>query len=66
MVLIYTEVQDGKVKKSALESVFYGSKVAASTGTTCVALILGHADDASRLGGFGANEVWEINNSKLA
>lgn len=66
MVLVYTEVQDGKVKKSALESVFYGSKVAASTGTTCVALILGHADDAGRLGGFGANEVLEINDSKLA
>ncbi len=65
MVLVYTEVQDGKVKKSALESVFYGSKVAASSGTTCVALILGHADDAGRLGGFGANEVLEINDSKL-
>lgn len=65
MILVYTEVQDGKVKKSALESVFYGSKVAASSGTTCVALILGHADDAGRLGGFGANEVLEINDSKL-
>ena len=66
MVLVYIEAQDGKVKKSALESVFYGSKVAASDGTTCVALLLGHADDAARLGGFGANEVLEINDSKLA
>ncbi len=66
MVLVYTEAQDGKVKKSALESVFYGSRVAASDGTTCVALLLGHADDAGRLGGFGANEVLEINDNKLA
>lgn len=66
MVLVYIEAQDGKVKKSALESVYYGSKTAALNGDTCVALILGHADDAGRLGGFGANEVWEINDSKLA
>ena len=66
MVLVYIEAQDGKVKKSALESVYYGSKMAASNGDTCVALILGHADDAARLGGFGANEVLEINDSKLA
>jgi electron transfer flavoprotein alpha subunit len=65
MILVYAETQDGKVKKSALESVSYGAKIAATQGTTCSALILGEAEDGGRLGSFGATEVWQINDPKL-
>ena len=66
MVLVYTEAQDGKIKKAALESVYYGSKIAAAKSTTCVALIFGQVQDAGKLGSYGANEVWNVNDSKLA
>lgn len=66
MILVYAEAQDGKLKKSALESVYFGSRIAAAQGTTCVALILGQAQDGGRLGSFGANEVLEVNDPKLS
>jgi electron transfer flavoprotein alpha subunit len=65
MILVYAETQDGKLKKSALETVFYGSKVAVAKGTSCAALILGQAEDGSRLGSYGANEVWQVNDAGL-
>ena len=57
MILVYAETQDGKVKKSALESVYFGSKLAALNGSSCVALILGPAADAGRLDGGGPVKV---------
>ena len=66
MVLVYAEAQDGKLKKSALEAVYYGSKVATEKGTSCAALILGQAEDGGRLGSFGATEVWQINQAELS
>jgi electron transfer flavoprotein alpha subunit len=65
MILVYAETQDGKVKKSALESVYFGSKMAAAQGTTCAALILGPSDDGGRLGAFGAKEVLHVNGPGL-
>ena len=60
MILVFAETQDGKVKKSALESVYFGSKVAGAQGTTCAAIILGACDDGGRLGKYGANEVLHV------
>ncbi len=65
MVLVYAETQDGKVKKSALEAVYFGAKVAETLSTTCAALVLGSADDAGRLGGYGAKEVFHVADAKL-
>ena len=65
MILVFAETQDGKVKKSALESVYFGSKVAAAQGTTCTALILGQVEDGGRLGAFGAKEVLNVTGSGL-
>ena len=45
MIMVFAETQDGKIKRSALESVYYGSKVAAAQGTTCAALVLGQVED---------------------
>jgi electron transfer flavoprotein alpha subunit len=65
MVLVYAEAQDGKVKKSALEVVYFGAKIAESLNTTCAALVLGRAEDAGRLGSYGAKEVFQVSYSKL-
>ena len=66
MIMVFAETQDGKIKRSALESVYYGSKIAAAQGTTCTALVLGQVEDGGKLGAYGANEVWQVNDAKLA
>jgi len=56
-VLVYAETQGNKIKKAALESVFYARKVADILGSECVALVLGGADSAGSLGQYGAHKV---------
>jgi electron transfer flavoprotein alpha subunit len=58
-VLVFADVLDGKVTKSSLEAVHYGSKVAAQAGTDNVVITYGNADDAdlAALGKFGASKV---------
>lgn len=63
-VLIYTEISNGKIKKSSLEAVTYGSKIAALLNTTATAVIAGDTDGAD-LGKAGAKKVLKIQNSKL-
>lgn len=66
MVLVYIETQNGKIKKAALEAVYYGAKTAEVIGTTCAALVLGSADDAASLGKYGASAVHQVNGDSLA
>lgn len=58
-VLIFADQAEGVVKKSALEAVQYGAKVAQLLNTTAVAIVLGNADAASlaALGNYGASKV---------
>ncbi len=63
-VLIYTEIAKGKVKKSSLEAVNYGSRIAAQLNTTATAVIVGDADLAD-LGKAGATKVLKLKNDKL-
>ncbi len=63
-VLIYTEIAKGKVKKSSLEAVNYGSRIAAKTNTTATAVIVGDAD-LSDLGKAGAKKILKLKNDKL-
>lgn len=64
-VLVYAETQSNKIKKAALESVFYGKKVADAEGTTCVALVLGSAEGAGVLGEYGADRVIQLEDAAL-
>jgi len=64
-VIVYAETQGNKIKKAALECVFYGKKVAELEGTSCVALVLGSASNAGALGEYGADKVIQISDSKL-
>jgi electron transfer flavoprotein alpha subunit len=63
-VLIYTEIAKGKIKKSSLEAVNYGSRIAAQLNTTATAVIVGDAD-VSDLGKAGAKKVLKLKNDKL-
>jgi len=64
-VLIYTEVAKGKIKKSSLEAVNYGSRIAEQLNTTATAVIIGDAD-ISDLGKAGAKKVLKLKNDKLS
>ncbi len=64
-VLIYTEIAKGKIKKSSLEAVNYGSRIAAQLNTTATAVIVSDTD-GSDLGKAGAKKVLKLKNDKLA
>jgi electron transfer flavoprotein alpha subunit len=64
-VLVYAESPKGQFKKTALEAVTYGAKVAAAMGTDCKALVLGDATNPSELGKYGAKEVYHVANTAL-
>ncbi|MBL7888246.1 MAG: electron transfer flavoprotein subunit alpha/FixB family protein [Bacteroidia bacterium] len=63
-VLVYTEIAKGKIKKSSLEAVNYGSRIAAQLNTSVTAVIVGDADTAE-LGKAGAKKVLKLKNDKL-
>ena len=66
-VLIFAESNNGKFKKSTLEAVYYGSKIAAQLNTECIALADGSLDAAelSSLGKFGAAKVVTVKHDNL-
>jgi electron transfer flavoprotein alpha subunit len=64
-VLVYAETQGNKIKKAALECVFYGKKIAELEGTSCIALVLGSVSDAGVLGEYGADKVIQVSDSGL-
>jgi electron transfer flavoprotein alpha subunit len=64
-VLIFVETAEGKAKSSSLEAVAYGAKVAEMLGTSATALVLGDAQDLEGLGGYGANKVLHVADSRL-
>lgn len=63
-VLVYTESDQGKLKKVALEVASYGKTVANLMGTTVTAITI-NAEDTSILGNYGVDKVLKVNDSKL-
>ncbi|GGD45696.1 electron transfer flavoprotein subunit alpha/FixB family protein [Muriicola marianensis] len=63
-VLVYTESENGKLKKNAFEAASYAYKVAQDMGTTLTAVSFGVAD-ASALGEYGVSKVLKVQNDKL-
>jgi len=57
-VLVYTELDNGTFKKTALEAVSYGKGIADAMGTTVTAISLG-SGNADALGAYGAAKVLE-------
>lgn len=63
-VLIYTESNEGKFKKTSFEIASYAKKVADSLGTTVTAVTI-NASDVSSLATFGVSKVVNVTNSDL-
>jgi electron transfer flavoprotein alpha subunit len=61
-ILCYLSVQDGRVKRSALEAMSHAREVASSQGWTLDAALLGSkaADLAGEAAGYGANRVFIV------
>lgn len=66
-VLVYTEINKGRVKKASLECVNYAAKIAQLTGSSVTALVV-NADAAQleEIGKAGANKILSVTNDKLA
>jgi len=53
-VLIFIDHADGLIKKSSLEALCYGAKIAELTGTTAEGILLGTVkEDLKGLGSYG-------------
>ena len=63
-VLVYTESEQGKFKKVALEVASYAKAVANQLGTTVTAVAI-NANDTSELGNYGVDKVLNVTNSQL-
>lgn len=64
-VLVYTESEEGKIKKIALEAVAYAKGIATQMGTSVTAVSI-NANDISELGKYGASKVLQVSNDKLS
>jgi electron transfer flavoprotein alpha subunit len=65
-VLVYIDHADGHVKKSSLEALCYGAKVAELTGTSAEGILLGTVtEDLAVLGKYGAKKIHQVNNEQL-
>ncbi|SDI36637.1 electron transfer flavoprotein subunit alpha/FixB family protein [Winogradskyella thalassocola] len=63
-ILVYTESENGKFKKAALEVVSYAKAVADQMGTSVTAVAV-NADDAEVLGNYGASKVLLVKDESL-
>ncbi|MCR8668799.1 electron transfer flavoprotein subunit alpha/FixB family protein [Aestuariibaculum sp. M13] len=63
-VLVYTESEQGKLKKVAFEVASYAKAVADQLGTTVTAITI-NTDDTSALGNYGVDKVLSVSNSEL-
>jgi electron transfer flavoprotein alpha subunit len=60
MVLVFVETENGKVRKAGLEAVYFGYLTSKKLGLPCNALILGEVSDASSIGLYGADGIYQI------
>ncbi len=63
-VLVYTESENGKLKKAAYEAASYAKGIADKMDTTVTAVSV-NAEDTSDLGKYGVSKVLKVTNEKL-
>lgn len=63
-VLVYTESEEGVIKKIALEAVSYAKGIADQMGTSVTAISI-NANNTSELAKYGASKVLEVSDDKL-
>lgn len=67
-VLIFIELADGEIKKSSLEALYYGAKVAEMTGGSATALAIGAASEGelAKAGNYGVAKVLHAGDDRLS
>ena len=67
-VLIFAELDEGNLKSSSKEAIYYGAKVAGMMGTSATAVVIGQAeaDELATAGRFGASKVLHANDARLS
>jgi len=67
-VLVFAEVENGTLKKSSQEAIFYGAKVAEMMGTSATVIVAGQSDNSAlaEAGKYGANKVLHAVDAKLS
>ncbi|MFK7833507.1 MAG: electron transfer flavoprotein subunit alpha/FixB family protein [Winogradskyella sp.] len=63
-ILVYTESENGKLKKAALEVVSYAKAIADQMGTSVTAVAI-NAENVEALGNYGASKVLSVTNDAL-
>ncbi len=63
-IIVYTESEEGRIKKIAFEAVSYAKGIADQMGSTVTAVAI-NANNSSELGKYGASKVLEVSNDKL-
>lgn len=63
-IIVYTESEEGKIKKIAFEAVSYAKGIADQMGSTVTAVTI-NANNTSELVKYGASKVLEVSNDKL-
>lgn len=67
MILVYTEINKGKVKKASLEAVNYASKIAELTGSSVTAIAINaDANQLEEIGKAGAKKILSVKNDALS
>ncbi len=65
-VLIFIDHADGHIKKSSIEALSYGAKVAAIMGSAAEGILLGTVtEDLAALGKYGVKKIHQVNNEIL-
>jgi electron transfer flavoprotein alpha subunit len=65
-VLIFIDQSEGHIKKSSLEALSYGAKVAEMTRTSAEAVVLGKvSDDLASLGKYGIKKIYHAADEKF-
>ncbi|TLV03153.1 electron transfer flavoprotein subunit alpha/FixB family protein [Dyadobacter luticola] len=67
-VLIYIELDNGSIKKTSLETIAYGAKVAEQTGGAATVIAIGKAEEGElqKAGQYGAAKVLHASDEKLS
>ncbi|GAA4331561.1 electron transfer flavoprotein subunit alpha/FixB family protein [Flaviaesturariibacter amylovorans] len=65
-VLVFIDHIDGHIKKASLEAASYGAQLAAQSGTSAEAIVLGNPEGLSDLGKYGITKVHQVQDGSLA
>ena len=66
-VLVFAELDNGSIKKSSLEAIYYGAEVAKAKGTSTTVLAIGESNNEALAvaGKFGASKVLWASDARL-